>query len=331
MKTKLHSSIIVTYRCNARCNICNTWQNPSRPGDEIRPQLLEKLPSMFFTNITGGEPFVREDLPEIVEVLRKKSKRLVISTNGYFTDRIISICKRFPEIGIRISMDGLAKNNDQIRGIQEGFDKGISTLLELRELGIKDIGIGITVQDLNCGDIVPLYLLAKGLGLEFATAAVHNSYYFHKWDNKIEDKKKVNAELMKLIRLFFKSKKVKDWFRAYFNYGLINYIQGNKRFLPCDMGQQGFFLDPWGDVLSCNGMDEKRALGNLREQSWNEIWNGKQAQEVRKSVKDCKKNCWMIGSVAPAIWHHPTRPIAWILKNKIRQMLGKDINFCEIL
>ena len=76
MKTKLHSSIIVTYRCNARCNICNTWQNPSRPGDEIRPQLLEKLPSMFFTNITGGEPFVREDLPEIVEVLRKKSKRL---------------------------------------------------------------------------------------------------------------------------------------------------------------------------------------------------------------------------------------------------------------
>lgn len=48
------------------------------------------------------------------------------------------------------------------------------------------------------------------------------------------------------------------------------------------------------DVVACNGMDEKMPMGNLKEQSWDEIWNSKRAQEVRQAVKDCKKNCWMI-------------------------------------
>jgi radical SAM protein with 4Fe4S-binding SPASM domain len=84
------------------------------------------------------------------------------------------------------------------------------------------------------------------------------------------------------------------------------------------MGNDGFFLDPYGDVLACNGMDEKIPMGNLKEQTWDEIWNSKQAQEVRTAVRNCKKNCWMIGSAAPAIWHHPIKPIFWVLKNKFR-------------
>ena len=185
-------------------------------------------------------------------------------------------------------------------------------------MGIKDIGFAMTIQDSNCHDIVPLYLLAKGLGYEFATAAVHNSHYFHKEDNKIENKKKVCTEIEKMTKLLLKSKKIKDWFRAYFNYGLINYVKGNKRLLPCEMGQNGFFLDPYGDILACNGTDNKESLGNLRERSWDEIWNGKRAEEIRNMVKDCKKNCWMIGSVAPAMWRYPLKPISWVMKNKIR-------------
>ena len=90
---KLHASIILTYRCNAKCNMCYAWKNPTKPSEEIGVDVISKLPEMFFTNITGGEPFVRQDLPEIVEVLRRKSKRIVISTNGYFTDRIIALLK----------------------------------------------------------------------------------------------------------------------------------------------------------------------------------------------------------------------------------------------
>jgi MoaA/NifB/PqqE/SkfB family radical SAM enzyme len=306
--------------------MCEVWKNPTKPSEEIDLDVISKLPQMFFTNITGGEPFVRQDLPEIVDVLRRKSKRIVISTNGYFTDRIIGLCRKYPDLGIRISIEGLARTNDEIRRIPDGFDKGLRTLLQLRAIGIKDVGFGMTVQDLNCSDLVPLYNLAHGLGYEFATATLHNSHYFHKWDNRIEDKEQVCGEFAKLIKLLLQSKRPKDWFRAYFNCGLINYIKGNKRFLPCEMGRDGFFLDPWGDVLACNGMDEKQPMGNLKEQSWDEIWNCKRAKEVRQKVKSCRKNCWMIGSVAPAIWHHPVGPALWVLKNKVRLMLGKDMD-----
>lgn len=99
MKNKLHGSIIVTYRCNAQCNMCDVWKSPSMQGEEISFDVIEKLPEMFFTNVTGGEPFVRQDFPEIIDVLHKKTKRIVISTNGFFTKRIIDLCKRYPDLG----------------------------------------------------------------------------------------------------------------------------------------------------------------------------------------------------------------------------------------
>jgi len=297
--------------------MCDVWHYPTKPSEEIGLDVIKKLPEMFFVNVTGGEPFVRQDLPEIIDELHKKANRIVLSTNGYFTERIVELCKRHPDLGIRISIEGLKEANDLIRGMPGGYDRTQNTLKHLQEMGLQDIGFAMTVQDLNCHDIVPLYLLAQGLSYEFATATLHNSHYFHKWDNLIKNKDEVIAEFEKLTKLMLRSKRVKEWFRAYFNFGLINYIKGNQRLLPCEMGQNGFFIDPWGDILACNGMDEKQSMGNLKDQTWNEIWNSKRAEEVRQMVKKCKKNCWMIGSAAPAIWHHPLKPILWVLKRKL--------------
>ena len=47
------------------------------------------------------------------------------------------------------------------------------------------------------------------------------------------------------------------------------------------MSRNAFFIDPFCDVIPCNGMAKKAVMGNLREQSWEELWNSKQAQEVR--------------------------------------------------
>ena len=103
---KLNGTVIVTYRCNARCTMCNRYKAPSKPEEELTLETIRKLPPMYFTNITGGEPFIRTDLKDIVRELYKKSDRIVISTNGFFTDRIVDLAKEFPEIGIRISIDG---------------------------------------------------------------------------------------------------------------------------------------------------------------------------------------------------------------------------------
>ena len=99
MQKKLNGTVIVTYRCNARCTMCNRYKNPSKKEEELKLETIKKLPKMYFTNITGGEPFIREDLEDIVRELYKISDRIVISTNGFFTDRIIKLCEKFPNVG----------------------------------------------------------------------------------------------------------------------------------------------------------------------------------------------------------------------------------------
>ena len=135
------ASIILTYRCPMRCKMCNIWCNPTQKSEEIKASDLRTLPKLKFINLTGGEPFIREDLEEIVEECYRHSPRIVISTSGWLEDKVIALAKRFPNIGIRISIEGLSQKNDELRGHAGGFDKGLRTLLTLKHMGLKDIGV----------------------------------------------------------------------------------------------------------------------------------------------------------------------------------------------
>lgn len=306
--------LVATYRCNARCHMCNTWQFPTLPEQEMSPQHYERFPPLAFLNITGGEPFLREDLHEIVSVVKPKCKRICVSTNGYYTDRVVALAERFKgEVGFRISLEGLPKANDDLRGLSDGFDHGLRTLLELRRMGIEDIGFGVTVSDRNAQDVLELYELARGLGVEFATAAVHNGYYFHKLDNQITRKAEVSDALRELMRELLRTRNPKNWFRAYFNHGLINYVNGGERLLPCYQGQDSFLCEPWGDIKPCNVLDE--SFGNIRETDFQTLWNSDRATAVRKTARSCGRNCWMVGSFTPALRKHISEPAQWILKH----------------
>ncbi len=328
---KLNGTVIVTYRCNARCNMCNRFKAPSKPEEEITVEAIKKLPEMYFTNITGGEPFIREDLKDIVRELYKKSDRIVISTNGFFTDRIIDLCKEFPDIGIRISIEGLEETNNKIRGLDDGFNKGYTTLQKLVEMGMKDVGFGMTVQDANAKDLVALYDLSNEMNMEFATASLHNSFYFVEAKNIIHDRPMVAAEFEKLVNKLLASNSPKKWFRAYFNHGLINYIYGQKRLLPCDMAFDTFFVDPYGDVMPCNGTKDKEVMGNVNEvKEWNELWESEQADKVRNKVRCCDRDCWMIGSVSPAMRKYIWKPAWWVFRHKIKFWTKKKYSMYEL-
>jgi MoaA/NifB/PqqE/SkfB family radical SAM enzyme len=311
--------IAVTYRCNAHCAMCNTWDHPSAPADEVTAADLATLPHLSFANITGGEPFMRDDLADLVAVIATKADRIVVSTNGYFTDRIVDLARRFPRLGFRVSLEGLPAANDELRGLPDGFDHGLRSLLQLRALGVKDIGFGITLSDRNADDLLELYELAEAMGVEFATAAVHNSYYFHKLDNRIADTERVAARLEELARRLLATRRPKNWFRAWFNMGLANYVRGNPRPLPCDVGTDVFFVDPFGAVQPCNGMEAP--LGSLKSASFDEIWRSETARAVRAKVAACDRHCWMVGSVAPAMKKHVATPARWALRAKLSRSL----------
>lgn len=312
---RMEALIAITYRCNAHCHMCNTWQYPSNPDEELQPKDLESLPHVKFANITGGEPFLRSDIGDFVEILSRKADRIVISTNGYFTDRVLALAKQHPNLGFRVSIEGLPAANDELRGLRDGFDHGLRTLLGLRAQGVRDIGFGITLSDRNADDLLELYELADAMGLEFATAAIHNNYYFHKYDNVITDKDRVAENLEKVAQRLLRTNRPKNWFRAWFNVGLANYVRGGARLLPCDMGSDIFFVDPFGTIKPCNGMDA--AMGSLKERSFDEIWHSSEAEAVRSQVRCCNSNCWMIGSVAPAMKKHIMLPVTWVAKAKL--------------
>jgi len=328
----MECAVITTYRCNARCEMCEIWKNPSKPDEEFSPDLLKKLPNnLDRINITGGEPALRKDLIDILRILRNKAKKVDISTNGYFTDRLVDIGKKFPDLAFRISAEGLPDLNDKLRGLRNGFDHSLKTIINLKKMGVNDIGFGLVISDKNKDELLDLYHLCSMMGIQFSTSTLHNSFYFNKFDNEIDDIEKTTLELKRFIKELLSSRRrniklrIKDWARAYINYGMLRHIKGEMRPIPCGAGTELFFLDPFGKILACNGSDEPWVLGDLKSNSFDEIWNSEQADSVREKVKKCKKGCWMVGSARPAMRSHPYQALTWILKNKIKIFFGLNI------
>ena len=330
----MECAIITTYRCNARCRMCNAWQNPSKASEEFDPEILRKIPGgMRRLNITGGEPMLRGDIRRIVEILDTKTNRLEISTNGWFTDRIVDIAREFPKITVRASIEGLPALNDELRGLEDGFDHAMRTILRLKRMGVKDIGFAMTISGENCRDLIDLYTLVAAMDVEFANAVVHNSFYFFKQDNSLEEHGDVEEKMREFITALLRSPReskrlrVKDWFRAYLNRGLLHHVQGKPRPIACSAGTDTFFVDPWGKILACNGSLEPWVMGDLNTQSFDEIWNGERAEEVRRLVSECTQHCWMTGTAVPAMRRELWKPILWVLRNRLRLMRGGEVCF----
>ena len=81
-----------------------------------------------------------------------------------------------------------------------------------------------------------------------------------------------------------------------------------------------FFIDPYGDVMPCNGTKDKEVMGNLNNQTWDELWNSPEAEKVRAKVRCCDRDCWMIGSVSPAMHKYIWKPATWVLVHKFKAL-----------
>mgnify|MGYP001222819646 CR=1 FL=1 len=326
-------SIILTYRCDSKCSMCYIWKNPTLPNEEVALKTLEKLPNNFDNlNITGGEPTLRTDLPKIVDLVYKKGKIIEISTNGLHTEKILPIIKKYPNIKVRYSVEAIGDKNNIIRGEEGGFATKVEGLKKLKESGGLDLGFATVIQDDNIDDLMKVYKLSCDMGVELATSTLHNAFQFHKNDNYFYERKKVAKEVENLVTALLKTSSVKNWFRAYLNLGLIEKILGHDRLIPCTAATDFIFVDPWSDVYACNVRPDL-LMGNLEKQSWDEIVNGKKAEEIRNRVAQCTQNCWMVTTARtamrnPFITFLPKLgPLRWVILNKIKASLGININF----
>lgn len=326
-------SVITTYRCDSKCQMCYIWKNPTRSTEEVGQDILKKLPGGFDNlNITGGEPTLRHDLEQIVETLHPKGRILEISSNGLHADRLEPIVRKYPCTKIRFSLEGMDLLNDRIRGEEGGFEKKLAGMKKLQAAGGRDLGFATVIQDENAHQLAPLYEMAQEMGLELSTSTLHNAWQFHKNDNYFYDRVRVAREVEKLIEAMLRTKSVKNWFRAYMNLGLIKKILGQDRLIPCTAGRDFAFLDPWGDVWACNVRTDL-PLGNLRTQTWDEIMGSERARQTLAKVAQCTQNCWMVTTARTAMRSRmipqlpKLGPLEWVVQNKIRATLGLHVAF----
>jgi MoaA/NifB/PqqE/SkfB family radical SAM enzyme len=313
--------------------MCFIWQNPTDPREEITAETLEKLPGGFDNvNVSGGEPTLRVDLADLIDVMHPKARIMEISSNGLNPDRLVPIIKRYPDIKVRFSLEGDEITNNAIRGEKNGFATKVAGLNKLREAGGRDLGFAFVIQDENAEQLLRTYEFAHSMGFELATSTLHNAWQFYKNDNYFYNRVSVARQVEQLITAMLKSGSVKSWFRAYLNLGLIEKILGHDRLIPCTAGTDFAFIDPWSDVWACNVRTDLR-LGNLKQQSWPDIRAAGVDNGVLGKVHACEQNCWMVTTARTAmrstlIPQAPKAgPLAWVVKNKLKTLAGGSIDF----
>lgn len=326
-------TVISTFRCNSKCQMCYIWKNPTEPKEEVSLATLSKLPGGFDNlNVSGGEPTLRKDLGEIIDIVYPKARITEISSNGLHPERLVPIIKKYPNIKVRFSLEGDRETSDAIRGEKNGYETKVAGLRMLKEAGGTDLGFAMVIQDENVAQLVDVYEFARKEGYELATSTLHNAWQFYKNDNYFYERKAVARKVEGLIEAMLRSKKPKNWFRAYLNLGLIEKILGHDRLIPCSAGKDFAFIDPWSDVWACNVRSDL-PMGNLARQSWDEILNGEVAGQTRKKVADCSQNCWMVTTARTAMRSNivpqmpKVEPMMWVLKNKLKVSIGKKVCF----
>lgn len=327
MKPK-EAVIAVTYRCNARCSMCNIWKNPEVEG--LAPDQYLKLPNTLKTiNVTGGEPFLRKDLVEVVKNIHKRvpDARLVFSTNGFRTDLITSTMKQIrnfhEKVGVGVSIDGLEATHEKVRGVPGVFKNAVSTIQELRRIGIRDLRIGMTLQRDNVDEAHLVFNLSKELGVQFTTTFAHNSeVYFQKMDNAaLASFEPTYEALHAVLNCQLRSRSAKDWLRAYHTRGILDKSLREEFISKCEAGRRFFFMSPSGDVFPCMVMN--MPIGNIRDvRNWDELFSDNVETKVAKAVKACKEDCWMVCNTRSLIVAHPFRAGAWVVKSKAKAHFG---------
>jgi Fe-coproporphyrin III synthase len=326
-------TVISTYRCNSKCQMCYIWKNPTDQKEEVSLETLSKLPGGFDNlNVSGGEPTLRRDLPELVELLYPKARILEISSNGLHPEKLVPIIKKYPKIKVRFSLEGDEVTSNTIRGEKDGYQTKMAGMRALQEAGGEDLGFAFVIQDENVDQLVTVYEMARSMGLELSTSTLHNAWQFYKNDNYFYDRSKVARKVEGLVTSQLRSPTPKNWFRAYLNLGLIEKILGHPRLIRCTAGSDFAFIDPWSDVWTCNVRSDLK-MGNLAQQSWADIMGSAEAVNARKKVHACEQNCWMVTTArtamrSPIIPQMPKMgPLMWVLKNKLKLATGGAIDF----
>jgi MoaA/NifB/PqqE/SkfB family radical SAM enzyme len=311
------ANFAVTYRCNNRCKTCNIWKIGNLERGEMS---TEEVQGLFSSNrdflrdvrsiqLTGGEPFLREDLPELVSTIHNQIPKCAywIPTNGTIPKTAENTAKMLKilegsSLGISVSVDGLERAHDHMRGYEGCFKKAMETLGSLSTLRDEHqnlaLSVGMTITPENHKEILEVARMAKRFGANFTFRPVSRSEIYYRNPAEALNPTSIADQILPTIQKIGRNLLRDKGLRA--STPTLRYMQGaldhirapGSRSLPCSAASDSFFLDPYGNVYPCIFLDEP--LGNAQEQPLREIWRSREAKKARQKIRNrvCP-GCWV--------------------------------------
>lgn len=319
LKTPIILTFFITNRCNAKCKHCFYWRYLNKNGNnELKIMEIKDIVSSFrhrlsTVALTGGEPFLRKDLIQICKIFYSvnRTQKINILTNGLAPELIYNCAKEIIEntglfLSIIVSLDGLEKKHDEIRGIQGAFQKVVETVNRLKNLekgkSNFEVGVQTVISNQNYSEIEGLIGFVKKKldvphGFQFVRGS-HSDVYsidraiisdfnppdgdfrlpslekLHRANEIINENVSENANAL--------LSKIGIIKRQY----LLEIIEKRKRIVPCLAGKVDGVIYPSGDVALC---EYTKPFENLRDFSLNfeKLWNSDKANERRKQITQC--------------------------------------------
>jgi len=305
---------IITYRCNAKCIMCNIWKLPKKKElslRQIEQTLSDKLfRSIQIINITGGEPTLREDITQIVQALIEampELKKITLTTNGLDTNRVVKCCTDIGEICndngidflVEVSLDGIGIIHDKVRNIPDAFKKVKETVFQIKKISNKynfRFGINTVLSPINLRNATNFYEWCKRqkINVFFTVASIAENYYSNIDEKNLEIKNEDKKYLINFLQKLVEEKSTLN-FLAYYYHDLIMMIKyGRQRTTPCVFSQDAFILDAYGDIYYCM---YGQKIGNCLIRSCSDIYFDPKNLAHRKEIIEnkcstCFINCF---------------------------------------
>ena len=324
--TPITLTFSVTNRCQSRCQTCRIWElyraHPERLADELTLSEIERIfqgiGHIYFFNVSGGEPFLRDDLADIMALaMRHLTPRVLHApTNALAPERVESITARvlqgMSETGydapltVKPSLDGIGEEHDRIRGVPGNFSRFEETVARLMALQRRypqlHVEVGTVISRANMGDVDAIAAYVHTLGVEsYRNEIAEQRAEFFNLGDPITPSATEYEELVKGFARRIRentagkrdlAKMTESLRLVYYEYAA-RILREGRQVLPCHAGITNAHINPYGQVWPCCVLGYDQPMGELREVDYDfqRVWQSTQASRVRAYIKARKCAC----------------------------------------
>ena len=301
--------------------MCDAWKKTTKTELDILQikEMFSKIKKIDAIRITGGEPFIREDILEIINYFTDRTSGIVhITSNGLLTDKTLDTIRETSnskKIHLKISIDGFGQDNDKIRGVKGAFEKAIATVERLAQIKAEKgfyLAVNQTiVDDTSLDNYYKLKKLLDKLNVNLLIVIAYEkpalydfNYQQRNYPGKLfKSFQSFNEnELLKLYKILNQSEETDDFLerivKRYYLKGLKNRIF-KKKASPsprCTSLTNHLRIFPNGDIPVC--LYNSHIVGNLYRQQWRDIIKSVSYSSELNWVNNCQ-GCWAGCEVIP--------------------------------